>query len=110
MNEEEHRIAVDKYYNGQKLSLIECIIINAFEALESDENGNSKVKCPNDGCNGTLVLKESRHEYGPYVGCTSKACNFYITIKKMKEMKDKKEASAHEELEVKVKELEYPEE
>lgn len=67
-----------------KLDLDEVIKLDAFdEYLVADKYGDSRIRCPKEGCSGSLIIKESRYGYESYIGCTSKACNYYTTIKKL---------------------------
>ena len=85
--EKKYGLASDKYYNGQKITFEEFVLLGVPDALVPDNYGNSIVECPNKdrGCDGTLIIKESRNGYAPYIGCTSQACNFYTTFKKVKD-------------------------
>lgn len=86
MNEERQNIANEKYNNGKKLSIEEAFTVGALdELISSDWQGNSRIECPKNDCTGTLILKESRYGYEPYIGCTSKTCNYYTTIKKVRD-------------------------
>lgn len=91
MNERKYRTASDKYNSGEKINLEELIILglDLDDAFRPDDlTGNSIIECPKiheTDCEGTLILRESKYDYGPYIGCGSKACNFYLTIKQLKE-------------------------
>ena len=69
---------------GQKVSLEEALLIGVLgdELGYPNELGQSRIRCPNN-CAGTLIEKESRYDYGPYIGCTAKSCNYHTTIKKL---------------------------
>lgn len=84
---DKYHLAENEYSSGDKISLEEALLIRVDldEALSiNPSTGDSSIKCPRN-CGGTLVIQPSRNGYGPYVGCNSKACNFYTTVKKIKD-------------------------
>ena len=85
-----------KIWNYEDLTLAEVCLAgfnnNTIEELSWDErNKKTRVLCPREDCKGYLQLRESKNDWGPYIGCTNtEKCTFHITLKKLKEKSSEK--------------------
>lgn len=93
MNNEKYIIATEKFNNGGQITLKECVMLDVLEELEvQNDNAETRVNCPKNNCNGTIIWKDSSNDYG----CTDNTCKFHITKRRIRDWRKILSQEQHE--------------